>query len=336
MNALLAALLLLACACAMEIERVQDQGWEVWKEAHKKSYSDLGAERVRYTIWLDNLKRIEAHNAAGQHTYTLGMNHFGDMTHEEFRAKMNGYRASAANNATRRLGSTFLPPANVEPPKAIDWREKGAVTKVKNQGHCGSCWSFSTTGSLEGQMFRKTGELVALSEQNLVDCSTDFGNHGCNGGLMDDAFKYIKSNGGIDTEASYPYTANETSCKFNKSNVAGDVTGWVDVESEDEDALLAAVGTEGPVSVAIDASHYSFQFYKEGVYNETSCSQVNLDHGVLVIGYGQHRHMGGALHDFWWVKNSWGLTWGLQGFIRMSRNEGNQCGIATAASYPLV
>lgn len=334
MKVILAVVVLLSCACAMEIERVKDQGWEVWKQFHKKSYSDLGAERVRYTIWLDNLKRIEAHNAAGQHTYTLGMNHFGDMTHEEFRFNMNGYHGSMRNE-TRRHGATFLTPANVQPPKAIDWRDNGAVTEVKNQGHCGSCWSFSTTGSLEGQMFRKTGKLVSLSEQNLVDCSTKYGNHGCNGGLMDDAFKYIEDFG-IDSEASYPYTAAEHACAFNKSNVAGEVTGWVDVESESEDDLLMAVGTEGPVSVAIDASHYTFQFYKEGVYNETSCSQVNLDHGVLVTGYGQYHHMGGALHDFWWVKNSWGPTWGLQGFIRMSRNEGNQCGIATAASYPLV
>lgn len=318
----------------MEIERVKDQGWELWKMTHKKSYLDLGAERVRYTIWLDNLKRIEAHNAAGQHTYTLGMNHFGDMTHEEFRFNMNGYHGSELNE-TRRRGATFLAPANAQPPKAIDWRKKGYVTEVKNQGHCGSCWSFSTTGSVEGQMFRKTGKLVSLSEQNLVDCSTKYGNHGCNGGLMDDAFQYVEDFG-LESEASYPYTAKEQACQYNKSEVVADVTGWVDVTSESEDELKKAVGFEGPVSVAIDASHYTFQFYKEGVYNETSCSQTALDHGVLVTGYGEFKHMGGAMHDFWWVKNSWGPGWGLQGYIRMSRNEGNQCGIATAASYPLV
>merc|ERR1711963_299286 len=178
--------------------------------------------------------------------YKLEMNHYGDLLAHEFQAMMNGYRYDLRENRTL-LGATYISPANVDLPKSVDWRTSGAVTPVKNQGQCGSCWSFSATGALEGQHFRKTGKLVSLSEQNLVDCSTRYGNHGCNGGLMDFAFKYIKENGGIDTEESYPYEGMDDTCRYHRRD---------------------NVATVGPVSVAIDASQPSFQFYSEGVYNE--------------------------------------------------------------------
>ncbi|ELU11310.1 hypothetical protein CAPTEDRAFT_132308 [Capitella teleta] len=234
--------------------------------------------------------------------------------------------------AKSSVGSSFLEPENLQVPKTVDWREKGYVTPVKNQGQCGSCWAFSSTGSLEGQVFRKTGRLPSISEQNLVDCSRDEGNMGCSGGLMDNAFTYIKKNMGIDSEKSYPYEAVDGECRYKKSDSVTTDSGFVDIPHGDETALRTAVASVGPVSVAIDASHTSFQFYKTGVYTEANCSSTQLDHGVLVVvGYGVENGQ-----DYWLVKNSWGASWGEAGYIKMARNHGNQCGIASQASYPLL
>jgi len=307
-------------------ELIKDEGWQIWKSGQNKKYSDFGEEKVRYAIWKDNFRRIREYNEKSKNV-VLGMNHFGDMTNTEYREIMNGYFPTKLN----RTGSTFLTPSNLKLPDSIDWRAHGYVTPVKNQGQCGSCWSFSATGALEGQHFRKTGKLVSLSEQNLVDCSSSYGNHGCKGGMMDFAFQYIRDNGGIDTEQSYPYQAQDLQCRFQRRSVGARDTGFIDVRSGDEDALKAAIGANGPVSVAIDASHFSFQFYKSGVYNEPACDPRKLDHGVLAVGYGTMED-----GDYWIVKNSWGTSWGDGGFVLMSRNKDNQCGIASCASYPLV
>ncbi|XP_066923674.1 procathepsin L-like [Clytia hemisphaerica] len=327
MMKLLALLCLIGVCVGYTIEKnpqVEDNEWLVWRLTHKKAYKDLDEERVRYAIWKDNAQYITEFNAQNKHM-KLKINHFGDYTNLEFRAQMNGYRTMNSTGA-----STFMRPAHLQAPQEVDWRQQGYVTPVKNQGQCGSCWAFSTTGSLEGQHFKKTGQLVSLSEQNLVDCSGEEGNNGCNGGLMDYAFRYIQKDG-IDTEESYPYTAQDGTCKFSKSNVGATVSGYTDVSRGDENALRDAIASVGPISVAIDASHRSFQFYSTGVYYEPQCSSTRLDHGVLAVGYGSDNGQ-----DYWLVKNSWGMSWGSEGYIKMRRNYYNNCGVASQASYPLV
>ncbi|RWS14794.1 cathepsin L4-like protein [Dinothrombium tinctorium] len=308
--------------------------WQEFKATYNKSYSS-NEENMRMKVFMENKQKIAKHNvlaAQGIKSYFLKMNHFGDLFHHEFVRTMNGYKKRPQEIPSN--GSTFLTPHNVVLPKSVDWRKEGYVTPVKNQGHCGSCWSFSTTGSLEGQHKRKTGKLVSLSEQNLIDCSTSFGNNGCNGGLMDYAFAYIKSNRGLDTEKSYPYEGRDDQCRFKRKDVGADDTGYVDIPSGDEQKLLEAVATVGPISVAIDASHESFQFYSHGVYDEPECSSTELDHGVLVVGYGEERSWFKSA-KYWIVKNSWGEQWGENGYIKIARGE-NRCGVATSASYPLV
>jgi len=336
MHTLFAIALLLGVVSSMEVvvtnQEVEnmhhDGGWQVWKTGHDKRYGNEGVERVRYQIWKDNLRRIVEHNKKSTNLF-LGMNKFGDLTNAEYRSKMLSLRSKKVGSGE---GSTFLPPSNIELPDAVDWRTKGYVTPVKDQKQCGSCWAFSATGSLEGQHFRKTGKLVSLSEQNLVDCSRKFGNEGCDGGLMDYAFLYIKHNKGIDTEASYPYKGKDDPCTFKRSTVGANDTGFVDIKSGSEAALKQAVATVGPISVGIDASHFSFQFYVRGVYEEDDCSSTELDHGVLAVGYG----VSPKGRKYWLVKNSWNTDWGQKGYIWMARDYNNNCGIATQASYPLV
>ncbi|VEL24902.1 unnamed protein product, partial [Protopolystoma xenopodis] len=226
----------------------------------------------------------------------------------------------------------------VELPESVDWRSAGAVTPIKDQGRCGSCWAFSSTGALEGQHFRKTGILAGLSEQQLVDCSSAYGNMGCQGGLMDKAFQYVKDNNGIDDEKSYPYESGKTGeasdvCKFEEQFVAAKVTGFVDLPSKDERKLKEAVANVGPISIAINSGLLSFPHYKHGIYDDPDCQgdPTDLDHGVLLVGYGSENGT-----DYWLIKNSWGTSWGEDGFVRIRRDHRNLCGVTTAPSYPLV
>ena len=297
-------------------------------QEHGKVYPDETTELRRHAIWQANKKYVDEHNEnlADRLGFTLGMNAFADMDGAEFAKIYNGYLSGRRSNSTKIFHSS-----GISLPTSVDWRTKGIVTGIKNQGQCGSCWAFSTTGSLEGQHALATGKLVSLSEQNLVDCSGAEGNEGCNGGLMDDAFEYIIKNNGIDTEASYPYVARDERCRFKAANVGATEKSYTDVKHEDEQALTDAIATVGPISVAIDASHQSFQMYSSGVYYEPDCSQTELDHGVLAVGYGSD-----SGQDYYIVKNSWGTSWGMQGYIWMSRNRNNNCGIATDASYPTV
>ncbi|CAF3466830.1 unnamed protein product [Rotaria sp. Silwood1] len=306
-----------------------DKIWNLFKHIHKKQYINAREEQYRYTIFKDNVVMINRHNLEadlGLHTYTLKINQFADMTHEEFtRTMLSGLKLTLTTNVPKTLDL----PLN-------DWRKKGAVTTViEDQGQCGSCWAFTATGALEGQHALKTGKLVRLSAQNLMDCSGSFGNYGCNGGLMDSAFEYIKANNGVDTEESYPYEAKDGPCRFKPANVGATDTGFVDLPTGNETALQIALATVGPMSVAIDAQHTSFQFYSSGVYNEPDCSTTNLCHSFVLVGYDTY-HNSTVKQDYYIAKNSWGESWGNKGYVWMSRNKKNQCGIATTASYPLV
>lgn len=295
-------------------------------QEHGKQYEDDDTEIRRYSIWKDNLVTIAKHNMdAEKHGYTLGMNEFGDLTTEEFIEMYNGFTMTFNSTMKVRYDPLFKADENV------DWRDKGAVTAVKNQGQCGSCWSFSATGSLEGQHFLKTNQLVSLSEQNLIDCSTSYGNKGCKGGLMDSAFKYIIHNGGIDTEESYPYQAHNERCRFQSSSVGATMSNYRDIEHGDVTGLTSAIGSIGPISVAMDASLSSFHMYRAGVYSDRRCSSRKLDHGVLAVGYGTYEGK-----PYFLVKNSWGPSWGDEGYFKIERDETNMCGLATQASYPIV
>ncbi|XP_041964427.1 cathepsin L.1 [Alosa sapidissima] len=325
-----ASLAVVSCASLS----LEDLEFHAWKLKFGRSYGSPAEEAQRRSTWMENRKLVLVHNILadqGIKSYRMGMNHFADMSNQEYRDLVIGKCLKRTNST--KSGSTFLGLSLRERdmPKEVDWRDKGFVTDVKDQKDCGSCWAFSATGSLEGQTFKKTGKLVSLSEQQLVDCSGDYGNMGCGGGLMDQAFQYIQANGGIDTEDSYPYEAEDGKCRFKPDSVGATCSGYVDITSGDENALQEAVATMGPVSVAIDAGHSSFQMYESGVYDEAECSSEDLDHGVLAVGYGSENGK-----DYWIVKNSWGLSWGDKGYIKMTRNKHNQCGIATASSYPLV
>jgi cathepsin L len=278
-------------------------------------------------VYKSNLEYIENHNRQNL-GYTLAMNKFGDLTGEEYRSifLMPKFNASQVP----RLGKPHVFDASLPRDDAVDWRTKGVVTGVKDQGQCGSCWAFSATGSFEGAWGITKGKLVSLSEQQLVDCSGDYGNYGCDGGLMDSAFQYAIAVKGLEAEDVYPYTAADGDCAFDAKKIVASITSFKDVTAQSETALMTAI-VQQPVSVAIDASQSSFQFYSGGVYYEPECSSTQLDHGVLAVGYGTD-----SGSDYYIVKNSWGTDWGMQGYILMSRNKKNNCGIATISYFPLV
>jgi len=294
--------------------------FESWRREHNYNFEPF--EYVeRFSTFKANDAIIAEHNAKDS-TYKLGHNEFSHLTGKEWKAMM-GF--SGVPVAPFRSVNDF---ADVTAPASVDWSNKGAVTPVKNQGQCGSCWAFSTTGSLEGAYYKKNNKLESFSEQQLVDCDHD-GDQGCNGGLMDNAFTFVKQNGGLCRESAYPYVARRETCKTDCTEVDGltDVS-YTDVKVQ-ERALMAAVAQQ-PVSIAIEADQSGFQLYKSGVFTGECGS--SLDHGVLVVGYGRQDDT-----DYWKVKNSWGASWGVEGYIKLERGkdqEGGQCGILLKASYP--
>jgi len=310
--------------------------FDQWAKYHAKEYANDSERNQRLDTFLDNLMYIREHRNTNKHlSYTVGLNSMADITLGEFSNMYLGTKPTAASRnrlPDRALVAddelTFVPAElNGE---TLNWVEKGAVTEVKNQKACGSCWSFSTTGSIEGINAIVSGKLVSLSEQELVDCDTIL-DHGCQGGLMDYAYAFVEGNGGLDTEDDYPYTAFQGTCDSNKKNRnVISIDGHRDITAGDEKALLEAAKKQ-PVSVAIQANQRFFQLYTGGVFDNESCGS-QLDHAVLVAGYGTSDGK-----DYWLMKNSWGAQWGEDGYMKMAMGVAPSgiCGISKMASYPV-
>ncbi|XP_066509444.1 uncharacterized protein [Hoplias malabaricus] len=327
-----AALVAVAGAASVSLE---DLEFHSWKLKFGKSYSSAEEESQRKMTWLDNRKLVLEHNLLadqGIKSYRLGLNHFADMGHEEYKQMFKNCLGAFNRTKAQKEPPLLQLKEGTVLPKAVDWKAAGYVTEIKAQKCCGSCWAFSAAGALEGQMFRKTRKLVSLSQQQLVDCSWLYGNHGCAGGVMEYAYEYIQHNGGLQSEFTYPYEAQEGRCRFNPKNVSATCEGYEELPSGDEHYLQKAVAVIGPISAAIDSSRSTFQLYHSGVYNDPYCSRKHLTHAVLIVGYGTTT----SGDNYWLVKNSWGNAWGENGYVRMSRKKKNQCGIATRTSYPLV
>jgi C1A family cysteine protease len=286
-----------------------------------KSYGTTAEFEFRKAVFAQRLQDIEEHNSNNEMTSTVGINLFSDFTSEELK-KMMGFKKM---ETVADVHSAEFSTENLA--ESIDWRTLGAVTPVKDQGQCGSCWSFSTTGAMEGAHHLATGNLISLSESNLVDCS--WLNHGCNGGSMALAFMYAESHP-LMTEEAYPYTPSTGlfKCKYAKASGVVGVSTYANVKVNSADQLKAALNV-GPVSIAIEADQTVFHAYTGGIINSASCG-TSLDHGVLVVGYGVE-----AGQEFYIVKNSWSAAWGEQGYVRIAVQDGaGICGIQMQPIIP--
>uniref|UniRef100_A0A146LJL8 Cathepsin L n=2 Tax=Lygus hesperus TaxID=30085 RepID=A0A146LJL8_LYGHE len=318
--------------------------WDAFKQEYNKTYESDEVENLRKFIFAENKKEIDDHNelyARGFTTYSKSVNQFTDLLKIEFAAQYFGYNSSTSREDSKSSNSSldssdydydnyheFTP--DLEVPTSVDWRKAHVVTRVKDQGRCGSCWAFSAIGAIEGLAAITHKKLIELSVQQLVDCVYPPGRSGCRGGRMIDAFKYIIEAGGISSEAHYPYISGETGtsakCKFNKKDFKVKLKGYHIIPA-DENSLRDAVAAIGPISVAING--YGIMDYSQGIYDNPNCDGQRLNHAMLLIGYGIEKDI-----PYWLVKNSWGAQWGEKGYIRMRRNRNNLCGIASAASHP--
>jgi len=313
----------------------EEEYWAGWKkflalesarERHN-FYKTKAEHDKRFEIFKENLDKIKEHNKGG-HSWTMGITQFADMTSQEFKDYIEcGSLKHKLSKTVHYASAGWGNYTNA----SIDWVAKGAVTPVKNQGSCGSCWAFSTTGAIEGRYFIAKGQLNSLSEQDLVDCSKQ--NSGCNGGLMDYAFQFVEENGGLCSEDDYPYKAKaHWRCEENGCSKKDPISKYKDVAAST--SALESACNDGPVAIAIEADQGAFQLYSKGVL--TGRCGVSLDHGVLLVGYGTD-----GSNDYWKVKNSWGEDWGEDGYVRLCRNCNansgkGQCGILMGASYPIV
>jgi len=338
-------LLLLSVGIQLANALPEIMSWEDWVDVFTPNENLVDEFSVtpktlseREKIYMDNIKLIKEHNArhdVGLETFRLGVNQFSALSYREWSSSVPGClvpRARPAVPSPEVVDEEMIRRRIETNVTSIDWREKHVVTAVKNQGSCGSCWAFSATGSIEVAVAIETGNLISLSEQQLMDCSRPEGDISCSGGLMDDAFKYVEDNHGLDTEADYPYKMKDETCRKRKERIhVSSIKSFHDITPNDEEAIARAV-LIGAVSVAIEADQVSFMLYRSGVY--TAKCGIALDHGVLIVGYGTSKE---GL-DYWIVKNSWGEKWGEQGYFLLERNiedPSGKCGIALQPSYPI-
>jgi len=313
---------LLANVSAFELGQTlsaEDYKFMEFVSQYNRSFGTVAEFTYRLGIFKQKIAQHAEHNASNK-TSTVGINHLTDRSDEEIK-KLLGFR----QNLNDSNNTVTLPTDNLA--EAIDWRTLGAVTPVKDQGQCGSCWSFSSTGAMEGAHQIKTGELVSLSEQNLVDCSHL--NHGCNGGSMDLAFMYAEKHA-LETEAAYPYTAKSSlfSCKYDSAKGVVASTGHTDIPKNSAAQMKAALAN-GPVSIAIQADKPIFNQYNGGIISGTECG-TQLDHGVLAVGYGSENGT-----EYYIVKNSWSASWGESGYVRLAVEDGpGVCGMHMMAVQP--
>lgn len=347
--------LLLASSLVAATTQQDLDAWQEYKMKYEKTYSTPAEDQLRMQVFLDNKQFIESHNTKAQASFTQGVNPLSDLTAEEIVKSRCGFRLKSEdsrsmdgmlealllalnstadrdpnyNNATEEQARAWYEAAFTAP--SLDWRTTGRVSRVKDQGACGSCWSFATVGALEA-ITAARNQSTLLSEQNLVDCSGQYGNEGCNGGLMDAALRYVRDFG-IMSSRDYRYTAKRGTCQFDKTKSVLQVRGSVVLPRGSESLLRLALALTGPIPIAIDAGPRSFHSYKSGVYDDSACKNRarDLNHAVLLVGYGTTKSGG----DYWIVKNSWGTKWGDNGYMKIARNRANLCGVASFAVLPI-
>eukprot|EP01117_Protostelium_nocturnum_P011925 TRINITY_DN435_c0_g1_i1.p1 TRINITY_DN435_c0_g1~~TRINITY_DN435_c0_g1_i1.p1 ORF type:complete len:362 (+),score=131.51 TRINITY_DN435_c0_g1_i1:30-1088(+) len=332
----LAILIQVASSVSIDAEREKIQRlqkdlvqFQNFKKTHGKTYKNEAEEKARFAVFRSNLVRISELNSH-KSSATFKMNKFGDLSADEFKRQYMGVRMPQSKEDLPLAPELEIDQKRAPLPKSVDWRKKGAVTPVKDQGQCGSCWAFSTVANIEGQWFLSGHNLTSLSEQFLVDCDTTCFtidnqqecNQGCNGGLMSSAFEYVIKNKGIDAEKDYPYTASDNTCVAKQNKPAATISSWTMIPSN-ETQMAAWLAKQGPLSIAVDANLW--QFYFGGIFDFYWCGS-SLDHGVTLVGYGTGKNFLDEDTDYWVIKNSWGSGWGESGYIRMERGE-SLCGI---------
>jgi len=305
---------------------LQDEPRSLWNQymtEHRLSFGDEEVAEARFETFQDNLGVIRELNLRSNHA-TFGITKFTHLSQDEFKKQYLTLRTTDRSEGP--VAELYSQNVINALPDTFDWRDKKAVTDVKDQGQCGSCWAFSATGNMEGQWFLAGHTLTSLSEQNLVDCDHECldpndCDAGCEGGLQPNAYNYVIKNGGIDTEDSYPYTAEDDTCAFKANSVGAKISNWTFI-SKDEDQAQAYLVEHGPLAVAVDATIW--QFYITGVIT-VGCG-TSLDHGVLIVGYGNETDIWGQQITYWTIKNSWGADWGYSGYVYIEKGTGC-CGV---------